>query len=63
MPIYVTEMVPKDKRGTVSAIGAICWAVTVVSLTVVGYGLQNYSWRYLHLTTGLIGINSLITYW
>jgi hypothetical protein len=38
MPIYVTEMVPKDKRGTVSAIGSICWAVTVVSLTVVGYG-------------------------
>jgi hypothetical protein len=32
-------------------------------LTVVGYGLQNYSWRYLHLATGLVGINSLITYW
>jgi hypothetical protein len=64
---YKKEVICHSILGTghqiISAIGSICWAVTVVSLTVVGYGLQNYSWRYLHLTTGLIGINSLITYW
>ncbi|XP_063433772.1 organic cation transporter protein-like [Mytilus trossulus] len=57
------EMFPKQSRGTIGALLSVFWTVSVMSITAFGYGLRNYSWRYIQLAAGLISVHSLFGYW
>ena len=63
MYVYIFEMFPGRYRESIGVFGGFWWTINVMTITVFGYGLRNYSWRYLHLATGLIGAIGLGTYW
>jgi hypothetical protein len=63
MYIYIFEMFPGRYRESIAVFGGFWWTINVMTITVFGYGLRNYSWRYLQLATGLIGAICLGTYW
>ena len=63
MYIYIFEMFPGRYRESIAVFGGFWWTINVMTITVFGYGLRNYSWRYLQLATGLFGAICLGTYW
>ncbi|CAC5394093.1 SLC22A4_5 [Mytilus coruscus] len=61
--VYITELFPKEQRGTVSGFGGLGWSFTMVLLSLWGYLMRNTSWRYIHLFFGLFGVPVMFTYW
>ncbi|VDI68521.1 MFS transporter, OCT family, solute carrier family 22 (organic cation transporter), member 4/5 [Mytilus galloprovincialis] len=63
MYTYIFEMFPGKYRSYIGIFGAFWWSTNVITLTAFGYGLQNYSWRILHLALGLMAFINLFIFW
>ncbi|XP_071170881.1 organic cation transporter-like protein [Mytilus edulis] len=63
MYTYIFEMFPGKYRSYIGIFGAFWWSTNVITVTAFGYGLQNYSWRILHLALGLMAFINLFIFW
>lgn len=54
--VLATEMVTKKWRGFVGMMGLFIGTLGLLSLPLIAYVLKAASWRYLYLTTSLLGI-------
>ena len=62
MYIYAYEMLPQKYRAYMGIFDGVWWAFNVMSISLFGYALHNYSWKYLHVATGLVCSINLLTY-
>lgn len=54
--VLATEMVGKRWRGFVGMMGLFVGTLSLLSLPLIAYLLRAVSWRYLYLTTSLLGL-------
>ncbi|VDI68520.1 MFS transporter, OCT family, solute carrier family 22 (organic cation transporter), member 4/5 [Mytilus galloprovincialis] len=63
MAVYLLEQVPRENRGFVSALGSFGWGTSMIGISAVGYFMQNMSWRYVQMVSGLNGLHAIATFW
>ena len=61
--VLALEWVPTNSRYLVEVVGLLFWSTGICLMALVGYLLQDYSWRYLQIALTLFSSYSLIQYW